>query len=300
MDYPHETWVLDEGDDPDVKQLCERLGSGHFSRKHRPEYQRERGKHQRRTKHGNFNAWLTEVGLDRYDYIAMFDPDHVPGRGFLSRVLGHFKDPGVAYVQAAEVYYNQGASFIAQGAAEETYDFHSSIQMAGHGTRFPIVIGCHHTHRVTALREIGGVPAHVGEDLIFAMRYRALGWEGVYVPERLALGVTPVDWQGYLNQQRRWAEAAIDAKIREMPGIIRRLPLRARPTALTHGLYYLRPLAFGFGTALLAYMLVVGDTPDVVAVASVATLTPVVLALAICGFYRQRFFLAPRTEVGFT
>lgn len=298
MDYPHETWVLDEGDDPGVMELCERLGAGHFSRKHRPEYQTERGEYQRRTKHGNFNAWLTEVGLDRYDYIAMFDPDHVPTRTFLTKVLGYFKDPRVGYVQAAEVYYNQGASFIAQGAAEETYDYYSSIQMAGHGTKFPIVVGCHHTHRVTALREIGGVPAHITEDLVFAMRYRAEDWEGVYVPEQLAYGITPVDWQGYLKQQRRWAEGTIDAKIRELPRIIRRLPFRARPTAITHGLYYLRPLVFGFGTALLAYMLVVGSAPAVVAVTSVTTLAPVVLALAICGLYRQRFFLALRTEVG--
>src|SRR6202008_3873857 len=31
MDYPHDTWVLDEGDDPRVRALCERLGARHFS-----------------------------------------------------------------------------------------------------------------------------------------------------------------------------------------------------------------------------------------------------------------------------
>ena len=30
MDYPHDTWVLDEGDDEEVKKLCERLGV-HYS-----------------------------------------------------------------------------------------------------------------------------------------------------------------------------------------------------------------------------------------------------------------------------
>src|SRR6266567_8114538 len=29
MDYPHETWVLDEGDDEQVKELCTRLGVHH-------------------------------------------------------------------------------------------------------------------------------------------------------------------------------------------------------------------------------------------------------------------------------
>ena len=38
MDYPHDTWVLDEGDDPQVKALCTRLGAFHFSRKATPGY----------------------------------------------------------------------------------------------------------------------------------------------------------------------------------------------------------------------------------------------------------------------
>ena len=47
--------------------------------------------------------------------IAAFDPDHVPEAEFLSAVLGYFDDPSVGYVQAAQAYYNQAASFIARG-----------------------------------------------------------------------------------------------------------------------------------------------------------------------------------------
>ena len=53
-------------------------------------------------------------------------------------------------------YSNQQASFIARGAAEETYDFYSSVQMACYGKGFPLIIGCHNTHRLCALRECGG------------------------------------------------------------------------------------------------------------------------------------------------
>ena len=31
IEYPHETWVLDEGDDDRVKSLCRRVGAFHFS-----------------------------------------------------------------------------------------------------------------------------------------------------------------------------------------------------------------------------------------------------------------------------
>jgi len=120
LDYPHDTWVLDEGNDEEVRELCRRLGARHFSRKHLHQYQQATGPHEARTKHGNYNAWLAEVGFGRYDLIAAFDPDHIPERDFLSRVVGYFDDPRIGYVQSAQVYYNQKASFIARGAAEDS------------------------------------------------------------------------------------------------------------------------------------------------------------------------------------
>ena len=61
--YPHDTWLLDEGDDDAAIELCGRLGVRHFSRKGRPEYLTEHGQFQRGTKHGNYNAWLNETGF---------------------------------------------------------------------------------------------------------------------------------------------------------------------------------------------------------------------------------------------
>ena len=130
LNYPHDTWVLDEGNDTRVISLCTELGVFHFSRKNFPHYQTENGTFRARSKHGNYNAWLHEVGFERYEIIAAFDPDHVPEPAFLSEVLGYFNDPQVGYVQAAQAYYNQQASFIARGAAEETY----SRETIGQGT----------------------------------------------------------------------------------------------------------------------------------------------------------------------
>ncbi|HJU04431.1 MAG TPA: hypothetical protein VJ692_04710, partial [Nitrospiraceae bacterium] len=109
MEYPHETWVLDESDDPDVTALCRRLGAQHFSRKSLRHYHAERGVFQSHSKHGNYNAWLYDIGFERYDIISAFDPDHIPARTFLTEVLGYFHDPRIGYVQAAQAYYNQQA-----------------------------------------------------------------------------------------------------------------------------------------------------------------------------------------------
>ena len=88
MEYPHDTWVLDEGDSEQVKALCERHGAFHFSRRDMPEYQTADGTFAARTKHGNYNSWLYEKGFDAYEFIASFDPDHIPKRIFLSERSG--------------------------------------------------------------------------------------------------------------------------------------------------------------------------------------------------------------------
>ncbi|MGI8995339.1 MAG: glycosyltransferase family 2 protein, partial [Pyrinomonadaceae bacterium] len=166
LDYPHDTWVLDEGDDEQVKALCLRLGADYFSRGNLPHYQNETGLFQSHSKHGNYNAWLSEIGFDRYEIITAFDPDHVPDPTFLSNVLGYFEDPKIGYVQVAQVYYNQKASFIARGAAEETYAYYSATQMASYAMGYPIITGSHNTHRASALKQVGGFASHDADDLL--------------------------------------------------------------------------------------------------------------------------------------
>jgi hypothetical protein len=64
LDYPHDTWVLDEGNDDRVKALCSELGAFHFSRKNFPHYQTEGGAFRSRSKHGNYNAWFHRILVD--------------------------------------------------------------------------------------------------------------------------------------------------------------------------------------------------------------------------------------------
>jgi hypothetical protein len=145
-----------------------------------------------------------------YDLIVAVDSDHILRSEYLDRVVGYFDDSAVAFVQPAQVYYNQEASLVARGAAEETYAYYSSLLVAAHGVGYPLVVGCHNTHRVSALREIGGLAPHEADDLVMTLLYRARGWRGVYVPEILAKGLVPTDWSGYLKQQRRWARSVLD------------------------------------------------------------------------------------------
>jgi cellulose synthase (UDP-forming) len=298
LDYPHDTWVLDEGDDAAVASLCAKLGAFHFSRKKFPHYQTEDGTFQARSKHGNYNAWLHEIGFERYEIIAAFDPDHVPEPSFLSEVLGYFSDPQIGYVQAAQAYYNQEASFIARGAAEETYGYYSSTQMFGFAMGYPVVTGCHNTHRVAALKQVRGFPAHDADDLLITLVYRSHGWRGVYVPRILARGLTPVDWSGYIRQQLRWARSVIDIKLRTYPKIAGKLPIKERLVSFVHGFYYLHGISAGLGLVIMAYMLVTGFTPRALNYLVLRDFFFLLATLLVCDFYRQRFYLGWRNEGG--
>ncbi|HEX6871223.1 MAG TPA: glycosyl transferase family 2, partial [Micromonosporaceae bacterium] len=111
-----DVWILDEGDDAEVKAMAARLGVRHFTRKGRPEYNRPHGPFRARSKAGNHNAWRAEHEHE-YDVVAQMDPDHVPLPCFLERTLGYFRDCDVAFVVAPQVYGNMYDNWIAHGAS---------------------------------------------------------------------------------------------------------------------------------------------------------------------------------------
>ncbi|MGY1802274.1 glycosyltransferase family 2 protein [Blastococcus sp. SYSU D00922] len=206
-----DVWLLDEGDDPEVRRRCAELGVRHFSRKGRPEWNAPSGAFRARTKHGNHNSWRVDHELD-YDVVAQMDPDHIPFPNFLERTLGYFADPDVAFVVAPQVYGNLKESFVARGAAELAYLFHGIIQRGGNGHDAPLLIGTNHLYRPAAFRQIGGYQDSIIEDHLTSMVVYASvneetgrNWKGVYTPDIVAVGEGPATYSDFFSQQKRWA-----------------------------------------------------------------------------------------------
>ena len=84
VEYPHDTWVLDEGNDPDVQLLCEILGVKHFSRKGIVRYNQVGSPFTPKSKGGNHNAWYDTHGK-HYDIVAQIDTDFIPRKDFPRR-----------------------------------------------------------------------------------------------------------------------------------------------------------------------------------------------------------------------
>jgi cellulose synthase (UDP-forming) len=132
------------------------------------------------------------------------------------------------------------------------------------------------------------------------LQYRSRGWQGVYVPEILARGLAPVDWQTYLGQQRRWARSVLDIKFRIYAHLSGKLPLKTRIAGFLHGFNYLHKSFIMLGsTAFIVLTLATGVVSRLVAPETPAKLVLLLGALQMCEFYRQRFYLDLAGEAGF-
>ncbi|MFG3581300.1 glycosyltransferase family 2 protein [Micromonospora chersina] len=229
-----DVWILDEGDDPAVKEMAARLGVHHFSRKGRPEYNQPGGEFRARTKSGNHNAWRAEHE-NRYDVVANVDPDHVPLPNFLERTLGYFRDPDVAFVVTPQVYGNMHQNFVAHGASVQQYLYNGLIARGGNGLDAPLLTGTGHLYRPAAWRTIGGYQDSIIEDHLTSIRIHAATnpgtgnkWKGVYTPDVVAIGEGPTSWADYFNQQKRWAAGICEILVRRELRAPRELPSRRR------------------------------------------------------------------------
>ncbi|WP_236647600.1 MULTISPECIES: glycosyltransferase family 2 protein [Micromonospora] len=229
-----DVWILDEGDDPAVREMAARLGVRHFSRKGRPEYNQPNGEFRARTKSGNHNAWRAEHE-HHYDVVANVDPDHVPLPNFLERTLGYFRDPDVAFVVTPQVYGNMHQNLVAHGASVQQYLYNGLIARGGNGLDAPLLTGTGHLYRPSAWRTIGGYQDSIIEDHLTSIRIHAAvnpetgnQWKGVYTPDVVAIGEGPTSWADYFNQQKRWAAGICEILVRRDLRAPRELPSRRR------------------------------------------------------------------------
>ncbi|MFF0716983.1 glycosyltransferase [Streptomyces bauhiniae] len=217
---PLHVWLLDEGDDPAVKEVCARLGVRHFSRKGVAKWNRPSGPHRAKTKHGNYNAWLDAHG-DAYDFFASVDTDHVPLPNYLERMLGYFRDPDVGFVIGPQVYGNYD-TFVTKAAESQQFLFHALIQRAGNRYGAPMFVGTSNAVRIAALKQIGGLYDSITEDMATGFEmHRATNpatgrkWRSVYTPDVLAVGEGPNAWTDFFTQQLRWSRGTYETILKQ-------------------------------------------------------------------------------------
>jgi cellulose synthase/poly-beta-1,6-N-acetylglucosamine synthase-like glycosyltransferase len=298
VDYPHDTWLLDEGDDEIVKQICKKYGVYHYSRKGKEHYNMEDGKFKKKTKGGNYNSWLHQHD-DDYDIVVQHDVDFVPKRNFLTETLGYFRDPQVAFVGTPQVYGNLDESWIARGAAEQTFSFYGPMQKGFYGHDMTLLIGANHLMRVSAFKDIEGYTAHITEDMLTGMKLYANKWKSVYVPKILLVGEGPGTWGAYLSQQMRWAYGCMDIAFRQSSELFKTMDLRHVFNYLVLQQFYFTGLAQVVGIFLLTLYFFFGFTSANMELKPILMFyVPLIVFQIVFSLWMQRFNCDPKTERG--
>ena len=170
-------------------------------------------------KAGNIEMARQQLGATGKALLAIFDADQVPADNFLLRTVPFFADPSVGWVQTPQWYRNR-ENPIARWADEQQALFYGAICQGKSALNAACICGTNVVIRAEALDSIGGLPQDsVTEDTAASLRLHP-SWRGLYLPERLAEGLGPVDMAGYLAQQRRWATGMLEILFRSGAGAI--------------------------------------------------------------------------------
>lgn len=228
MSYPHRTYILDDGNRPEVGAMAARVGAYWITR---PDNSG--------AKAGNINHALK---VTNGDFFVVFDADHVPHANLLDRLMPAMADERTAFVQAPQYYANRHKTFLTEAAMDQQELFFGPICKGKDGLGAVFCCGTNMVVRRTAIESIGGFREDsITEDAATSLDLHEHGWTSHYVPERLADGLAAEDLGAYISQQRRWARGNIEMLIRSRV-LQRKMPLRLRLQYVWSAMYYLTSL----------------------------------------------------------
>jgi cellulose synthase (UDP-forming) len=253
IDYPHQTWLLDDGKRPEMVALARELGCQYLSRNDN-----------RDAKAGNLNNALL---YSKAEFIAVFDADHAPKRDFLTRTLGYFKDASVAFVQTPQDFYNLDSfqhhkKNKAAPAWHEQTVFFRIIQRGKDYWNSAFFCGSCAVIRRSSLDAIGGfATGTVTEDLHTSVRIHKKGFRSVYHADPLAYGLAPSGLVPFLKQRIRWGQGGMQVWRKEGIFFCRGLTIPQRINYLASTLTYFDGWQKGIFYIMPAIVLTTGIMP---------------------------------------
>ena len=276
IEYPHLTWLLDDGNRPEMRALAAELGCRYSARSYNED-----------AKAGNLNHGLEKA---TGDFVALFDADHIADPAFLNRTLGYFRDTRVAFVQTPQEVYNfDSYQHAGRRRAEESWSEHSlfyrSIQRGRDRFNAAMMCGCSAILRRSAVDAIGGfATGTVTEDMHTSVRLHAAGWSSVYHPETLSIGLAPHDPRSFHRQRLRWAQGAMQVSRQEQLLSCAGLNMRQRISYLMHVFSHFEGFRDIFVYLLPAFVLAFGLSPIDTSVANWAAFTVPYFAISLLIF----------------
>lgn len=203
IDYSNKkVWVLDDGRRDWLKSYCQNKGVGYLTRTDNSH-----------AKAGNLNHGLSQTDGE---FICIFDADFVAFTHFIKRTIGFFDDPSVGIVQTPQHFYNkdpvQTNLSISQEYPDEQRLFFDEMAASRDAWHAAFCCGSCSIHRRAALVAAGGVPTEsITEDLLTTLVLLRVGYQTIYLNERLSMGLAAESIQGFFVQRERWCQGAIQS-----------------------------------------------------------------------------------------
>ncbi len=239
LDYPRdrmEVQVLDDSTDDTTALAATAV-----------QRMRERGVHivlQHRADRVGFKAGALAEGLRTAagEFIAIFDADFVPPRGFLRDSIPYFLDERVGMLQTRWGHLNADYSLLTRIQAIGI-DGHFTVEQSSRawGGLFLNFNGAAGVWRRRAIEEAGGWQADtLTEDLDLSYRAQLKGWKLMFAPQIVCPAEVPVTITALKSQQHRWAKGSIQTARKMLGQVLRApLPLRVKTQAFLHLTRYL-------------------------------------------------------------
>jgi len=286
VSYPHQTYLLDSTQDLAFKDLAEQYDVKYLDLANLPG-----------AKAGKVNK---AIELTDEEFILILDPDHIAFPNFLNQTLGFFENEEVGFVQVSQGYYNQSASFVAAGAAEQTYGFYGPTQMGLHGLGGAVAIGANCTFRRKAFESIGGHAVALAEDLVTSMRIHAAGWKSIYNPVIVSRGIVPEDFGSFAKQQLKWSRGVFEVLFVDYPKLFTKFTFWQKFSYGAISFYYFTGLLSFFFILIPPLFFITGVIPaNMVFSDFIVKGGPIVIISILIYAYAQKFMVHPETERGF-
>src|SRR6185503_1168738 len=186
-----------------------------------------------------YKAGALEAGLKvaRGKFVAIFDADFIPTPDFLTRLMPHFRDPGIGMVQARWGHINQDYSLLTK-IQSILLDGHFVLEHGGRNRAgcFFNFNGTAGVWRRAAIEDAGGWQHDtLTEDLDLSYRAQLRGWRFVFVPDLVAPAEVPVEMNAFKSQQHRWAKGSIQTFRKLLPHILAsKAPFGVKAEAFFH------------------------------------------------------------------
>ncbi|HEY9607098.1 MAG TPA: glycosyltransferase [Allocoleopsis sp.] len=203
IDYANKTvYLLDDTKRPEIQRLAAELGCEYITRPNN-----------HHAKAGNLNHALAQT---TGELIVVFDADFIPTKNFLTRTVGFFQNEKIGLVQTPQSFYNPDPIAYNLGLQEvltpEEEVFYRQIQPIRDGAGGVVCAGTSFVARRTALEKAGGfVTNTLSEDYFTGIRLAAIGYQLIYLDEKLSAGLAAENIAAHAAQRLRWAQGTLQA-----------------------------------------------------------------------------------------